>query len=250
VQTAADRRASRGAAHDPRQRAGLRVRLARAFTERLALKSTAVGLAIILWFIIIVKEPTGEWVPATLEPVLDSSLVLQSRVRDPLVYVVGAPADLLKARARRLIIRPHISAASPDTLVVNLRASDIEVPDGLRVEAIDPVSVRLEFAPTWSRRVPVSAQVRVEVTPGTVAPSIIVDPEWVEITGPRLSVLQTMFVRTEAVTLSADDSLAHLVGIDTSGLTVRARPMQVKVRLQTARDTVPRPRVPNGIGGI
>jgi hypothetical protein len=53
----------------------------------------------------------------------------------------------------------------------------------------------------------------------------------VEVSGPRQKVLATQFVTTTRVTIPANDSLPHLVDIDTTKLGLRVKPAQVKVHL-------------------
>ena len=52
-----------------------RRRFTEAFTERLALKGTALLLAVVLWFIVTAKEPNQDLVEVQFRPQLDSSLV-------------------------------------------------------------------------------------------------------------------------------------------------------------------------------
>jgi hypothetical protein len=62
-----------------------------------------------------------------------------------------------------------------------------------------------------------------------------IEPTMVEISGPRLNVTQIGFVRTDTLTLFANDSLPHQIVLDTAGLGVTVKPADVRVRLRFRR---------------
>jgi YbbR domain-containing protein len=218
-----------------------RRRLTEAVTQRLALKGTALLLAVVLWFIVTAKEPNQDLVEVQFAPQLDSSLVLKDP--PPMIHalVVGTPQELLKLFAHPLVIKRQIAANSPDTVVVDLSTSDVELPAGVDaiVRGVEPRSVTLRFESTSSRVVPVRSAV--QVVADTLHPSgpvtVRLDPERVEVSGPRQRVLSLEYVVTARVAIPAADSLPHLVDIDTTRLGVRVRPSQVKVHLIPAAAT-------------
>src|SRR5690349_7957183 len=209
-----------------------------AFTERLALKGTALMLAIVLWFIVTAKEPNQDLVEVQFAPQLDSSLVLRDPPPPIHALVVGTPQELLKLFAHPLLIKRQISANSPDTVVVDLSTSDVELPAGVDaiVRGIEPRSVTLRFESTSSRVVPVRSAV--QVVSDTLHPSppvaVRLEPDRVEVSGPRQRVLSLEYVVTARVPIPATDSLPHLVDIDTTRLGLRVKPSQVKVHLVPA----------------
>lgn len=216
--------------------ASWRRRLSEAFTQRLALKGTALLLAVVLWFIVTAKEPNQDLVEVQFHPQLDSSLVLKDPPPPIHALVVGTPQELLKLFAHPLVIRRPISANSPDTVVVDLSTSDVELPPGVDaiVRGIEPHSVTLRFESTSSRVVPVRSAVQVvgdSLHPVPPAMTVRLEPDRVEVSGPRQKVLATQFVTTTRVTIPANDSLPHLVDIDTTKLGLRVKPSQVKVHL-------------------
>lgn len=213
-------------------------RLAEVFTQRLALKGTALLIAIVLWFIVTAKEPNQDLVEVQFAPQLDSSLVLKDPPPPIHALVVGTPQELIKLFAHPLVIRRQIAANSPDTVVVDLSTSDVALPAGVDaiVRAIQPRSVTLRFESTSSRVVPVRSAV--EVVADTLHPSapltVRLEPERVEVSGPRQRVLNLEYVMTARVSIPATDSLPHLVDIDTTRLGLRVKPSQVKVHLVPA----------------
>ncbi|HEY4130215.1 MAG TPA: hypothetical protein VGM50_06335 [Gemmatimonadaceae bacterium] len=205
------------------------------FTEQLPLKGTAVLLAIVLWFVVNVKEPQVELVPVRLNTLLDSSLVLRDSIPPLKALVAGAPKELIKLNSNPLIIRRTIAADAPDTVVIDLSPDDVKLPDGVEavVQTVSPQSVTLRFESMWSKKVPIKSSIDIATAqyPGQVNPNF--EPESVVVTGPRHMLLGLQSVRTVKATIPFPDSLPHLVDIDTTGFgPARARPNQVKVLLR------------------
>jgi hypothetical protein len=221
-----------------RPSSSLQRRIVAAFTERLILKATAILLAVVLWFVVNAKEPQIELVTVRFIPMLlDSTLVL----RDPLpqfqAIVAGSPKELIKLNTSQPVIRRQVTADAPDTLVIDLRPSDVILPEGVDavVRDVQPRSATLLFESTATRRVPIRPSA-IEITtsipsPGSIHPQF--EPGTVQISGPRHLILQIKSVRTVPTTIPYPDSLAHLVDIDTMSLGrgVRVRPAQVKVHV-------------------
>jgi hypothetical protein len=213
----------------------LRRRVVAAFTEHLALKATALLFAVVLWFVVNAKEPEEELVPVRFIPTLDSTLVLRDPPAQVYALVAGPPRELLKLGTTPLVIRRQIAADSPDTLVIDLRPSDVALPDGVDavVHDVSPHSLTLRFESTWTRKVAVRSAIQVIERTGAGPVVTRLDPDSVQITGPRHRGTQIPSVRTVRTTIAFPDSLPHLVDIDTTALGpgVRARPPQVKVLL-------------------
>jgi hypothetical protein len=222
----------------PRASSSLRGRIVGAFTHQVPLKATAVFLAVGLWFMVNAKEPQIELVPVRLIPTLDSSLVLRDPLPQIQALVAGSPKELIKLNSSLPVIRRQINSDAPDTLVIDLRPGDVVLPEGVDavVREIEPRSVTLRFESTWTRKVPVRSAIDIATLNGPPGPlSVHIDPQTVEVTGPRHLVAKVPYVKTTRTTIPFPDSLPHLVGLDTTGLTgVRLRPPQVKVLVTLA----------------
>jgi YbbR domain-containing protein len=211
-------------------------RVSAAFSERLGLKITAVFIAVVMWFVVNAKEPQIWFGPVRFAPVLDSSLVLRDQVPQIQAIVAGSPRELIKLNSSLPVIRRSISSASPDTLVLDLRPEDVTLPEGVDavVREVEPRSVTLRFESTWTRKVPVHTAIDVPTANGGPGPSAIhVEPNVIEVGGPRHLVGKIRFVKTIRTTIPFPDSLPHLIDLDTAGLGagVRLKPNQVKVTL-------------------
>jgi YbbR domain-containing protein len=222
-------------------------RIVAALTDRLALKATAIFLAVVLWFVVNAKEPQIELVSVRFAPaLLDSSLVLREPLPQIQAIVAGSPKQLIQLSSNPPVIHRRITANSPDTLVVDLRPEDVVLPNGVDavVRDVQPRSLTLRFESTWNRKVPVVPE-RIEVVSAPLAGTMRTqfDPPIVQISGPRQMVLQIRSVRTTKTTIVYPDSQTHLVDIDTTalGAGVRVRPTQVKVQLTFVPSTAVHP---------
>ena len=212
-----------------RQSLGWRRQVTAAFTEHLALKASAVLVAVALWFVVAAREPTEELVSVRFAPQLDSALVLKDPSPVVWAHVIGSPSQILKLANTPLIIRRTITSDAPDTLVLSLRTSDVEVPEGVEViiRDVEPRSLTLRFEATASRQVVVRSALLVRSPVGTTTIMVRFEPESVIVRGPRRTIARLRSVSTVADSITLD-TLPHLVDLDTAGLGVLVRPPQVK----------------------
>ena len=218
-------------------------RIADAFTKRLLLKATALVLAIVLWLIATAKEPATDFVPVRFTPGLDSSVALRDPPPPIRALVAGRGEDLLKLYQTPLVITRLIANDVPDTLAIDLSPADVHLPAGLEnaiiVRDVQPRVLTLHFETSSTRHVPVRSQVRVE--PAGSSYAVRFEPESVEVSGPRRAVLRVTHVETVRATIPGNDSIPHLVDLDTTRLGARVRPAQVKVYV------TPHPDVPTAL---
>jgi hypothetical protein len=202
--------------------------------ENLWLKVTSVGLAVLLWYGIVQQEPTSTLVPVRLLLQLDSSLALRAEPSEIYAIVQGTPSELSRLDGRTATINRSINSNTPDTLIITLNRTDVVLPANVdaRVTEIRPRSVRLEFVRPLTRRVVVRSQVQIIGADAANPVYVEIQPDRVEVTGPRQSVLQVGFVRTDTASIFATDSIPHQIAIDTTGLGVlTVKPDQVRIRL-------------------
>jgi YbbR domain-containing protein len=213
----------------PRHSARWERRMKSAFTERLALKASAVLLALVLWFVVAARQPTEEVASVRFVPGLDSALVLRDPSPPIRALVIGRPNEILKLANAPLAIRRPIANDAPDTLTLTLRAADVEVPEGVQVivRDVQPRSITLRFEPTASRRVPVRSAIMVPRNAGVPSVLVRLDPDSVTVLGPRRAVAQLRFISTVVDSITVD-TVPHLVDLDTARLGVSVRPAQVK----------------------
>lgn len=219
----------------PRPPVSWRRQVISAFTANLPMKASAVLLAIAMWMLVGAREPMEQVVGVRFAPQLDSNLVL--RDPPPLVraVVLGSASEIIKLANTPLVIRRPVSSDAPDTIVVALRPTDVDVPEGVEVivRDVQPHSVTLRFESSTSRYVPVSSALLVRPSLVPLGPMVI-SPDSVLVLGPRRLVGRLRHVSTVIDSLPFD-TLPHLVDLDTAGLGVIVRPAQVKVSFPRTR---------------
>jgi len=114
--------------YPPPIRSDWRRRLRDITTERLGLKAIALVLALLLWIVVSLRQPTEGYVRVRVTPVLDSSLVLIGAAPEVQALVSGRAADLVKLFSTPLVLRRTVSGDVPDTLMLDLTPADVHVP--------------------------------------------------------------------------------------------------------------------------
>jgi hypothetical protein len=201
-----------------------------ALTERLELKTTALLLAIVLWFMVSARETTEEIVGVRFAPQLDSSLVLRDAPRAVSALVIGRRGELLKLLSNAPVIRRPIDDEVPDTLPLELRPADVELPPNVdaRVRDVQPRRITLYFQSDLTRLVPV--RLPTEGADGAARTAMVrFEPESVRVTGPRRAIARLAAVHPKPDAIPARDSGTFLVPLDTGSIGVRVRPSRVMV---------------------
>jgi hypothetical protein len=213
-------------------------RLRGVFVERLGLKATALVLAVMLWVLVSAREPTEQLLRVRVTPVLDSSRVLRAGPPALRALVAGRAADLVKLYATPLVVRRTIGGDVPDTLVLDVSASDVHVPPELsgavRVLDVQPRSVTLRFETRALGTVPIvnGGRVVVRTDSGLAFPDEVrFEPAEVRVTGPRRFVRRLRAIHPVSLALDARDTMPHVADLDTVGTGVHVEPMHVKVRI-------------------
>jgi hypothetical protein len=203
-------------------------RLRATFTERLELKVTALVLAVVLWFMVSARETTEEIVGVRFAPQLDSSLALREAPRAVSALVIGRRGELMKLVANAPIIRRPIDDEVPDTVTLELRPGDVELPPNVdaRVSDVQPRRITLYFQSDLTRLVPVRPSVA-NADGAARGMTIRFEPESVRVTGPRRAVARVAAVHPARDAFPASDSGTYLIRLDTAELGVRVRPARV-----------------------
>jgi hypothetical protein len=218
-----------------------RTHLRATFTQRLGLKATSLLITVLIWLVVGARQRTESFVPVSVTPVLDSSLVLLGDPPRLRALVAGSTADIVKLYATPPEIRRTIGGDVPDTLVLDLTPSDVRIPPELsadvRVLDVQPRSVTLRFETKASNQVAVlnGGRIRVQFAGGAPALARLrFQPDTVRVTGPRRIVRRLRGVYPVPLTLAAGDTMPHVADLDTAGLGVTVSPAQVKVRASGA----------------
>jgi hypothetical protein len=235
----------------PRPRTTLQRRAIQAATTRLPFKFGALGLALVLWAIVSIEEPTEERVNVTLQPVpTDSAIIVKGPLPAVHAWVIGRGRDLFRLVGQPPVIRMPITAEEPETLTVRLTPDMVDLPTDInaRVREVQPTSVQLQLDVLAERFVPVASALSIEHDQGMMVDRPMrIEPESVLVAGPRTIVQQLDSVYTRRIVLRVTDTLAQIVALDTARLGVVVTPARVSIRVwlapspasQAAADSLP-----------
>jgi len=218
-------------------------RLASMAATRLPLKLAALFFALVLWLAVSAEEPTEEWVDVRVALVHDSSVTLVDSVPPVQALVVGRGRDLLKLYTTLPVLRRVIEADTATRITLSLRPGDVDLPSNVdaRVRDVRPSGMSVRVRITESRRLPVRSAV--ELTPDSgfhVLGVPNVEPDRVDVRGPREAVRKLTAVYTERRLVDVHDTVTDIiVPVDTAGLRMRVSPPQVKIHVLGARDAAP-----------
>lgn len=218
-------------------------RLASMAATRLPLKLAALFFALVLWLAVSAEEPTEEWVDVRVALVHDSSVTLIDSVPPVQALVVGRGRDLLKLYTTLPVLRRVIEADTATRITLSLRPGDVDLPSNVdaRVRDVRPSGMSVRVRITESRRLPVRSAV--ELTPDSgfhVLGVPNVEPDSVDVRGPREAVRKLTAVYTERRLVDVHDTVTDIiVPVDTAGLRMRVSPPQVKIHVLGARDAAP-----------
>lgn len=218
----------------PKPRTTLQRRAISAATTRLPFKIGALSLAVVLWAIVSIEEPTEVLVNVTLEPVpTDSSIIVRRPLKQVQAFVIGRSRDLFRLDAQSPVIRLPITADAPETLTVRLTPEMVELPFELnaRVREVVPPSVELTLDVLAERLLPVASALSIEHDTGMRIGAIEITPDSVLVAGPRSVVEQMDSVYTRRMVLRVTNTLPRVVALDTARLGVTVRPSRVSVRV-------------------
>jgi hypothetical protein len=221
-----------------------RARIRGGFTQHLGLKATALLITVLIWLLVGARQRTETFVPVSVTPVLDSSLVLLGEPPRLRALIAGSTADIVKLYATPPEIRRTITGDVPDTLVLDLTPSDVRIPAELtgdvRVLDVQPRSVTLRFESKTEGDVAVlnGGRIRVQFIGAPSPARLDFEPRSVHITGPRRLVRRMRGIYPTALSITAGDTLPHVADLDTTGLGVTVTPAQVKVRVHVTPPTI------------
>ena len=221
----------------------LEQRLASVAMARLPLKLAALFFALVLWLAVSAEEPTEEWVDVRVALIHDSNATLLDSAPPVQALVVGRGRDLLKLYTTLPVLRRSIEGDTSGRFTLTLRPTDVDLPSNVdaRVRDVRPAVINLHVRVTESRRVPARSALEVVADTGyRLLGAPIVDPDSVTVRGARDTIRKLYGVFTERRRVVVHDTLTDvIVPVDTSGLSVRVSPPELRIRIIAAPTTAP-----------
>ena len=180
--------------------------LRRIFLQDWNLKLLALAITLGLWFAV-----TGQRTPITvrfrsvqLNFQLPNNMGISNDPRDEIeLTLTGAKRDLDLINPRDLTAMIDITDRRPGERVVQLTPGrlKLDLPNGVRLERIEPAWVQLRLEPVLEREVEVEAKIEGQLLEGYEVQRININPQRVHVRGPASRVNALIRASTETISL-------------------------------------------------
>lgn len=224
----------------------------RLWTLRLA----ALGLALVLWFVLSFerRETRSErLLQASITYMRGDEMVIVDPPQTVDVTLSGPRETINRINPFDVSVQVDMRQAEPGTHEVNLSAENVSLPQGLRVERLQPSSVEVTVDRLVSRELPVEPDIRGEPAAGATRGEVEVVPPVVTVTGPEsqlqnLTSLKTAVVSLEGHALSFEESAQVIAPENVAVREIQPSRVNVRIPLRVAspgEDPEPPRRGPN-----
>jgi YbbR domain-containing protein len=180
--------------------------LRRIFVEDWNLKLLALAITLGLWFGV-----TGQRAPATVRLTrvqisfrLPADMEISNDPRDEVeVTLTGGKGELDRLNGRDLVAYVDVSDMKPGERVVQLAPGrvKIELPEGIRIDSIEPNTIPLRLEPRVEREVEVEARLEGSLAEGYELRGINLTPSKVRVRGPASHINELQKALTETIPL-------------------------------------------------
>ncbi len=207
------------------------------FLENLALKSSAVVLAVILWFFVVSKGQTE--VSLNLPIIytnIPAGLEIAKRTVNSVNVVMRTYESLGKnIRQENVKVSIDVGKAKRGEGIFSIKKDDVKAPFGAAVLTIEPSTVRVFFEETLSKKVAVKPEIIGSPDAGFYVKTVEVRPEEIVIEGPKSEVRKILTLKTEPIDLTGfREDFGQEVGIELPKA-VRSKVDRADVRISIVR---------------
>jgi YbbR domain-containing protein len=203
------------------------------FSINPGLKLASVGLAVLLWFlvvsqgrsVIVVDIPVGfKNIPAQLEALEGTKTVS--------VSIEGQERILNKLGQGDISVIIDLSDVKKGNMFIPLSKENVTLPNMLRVVDISPQTVKLKIEEKIIKRVPVRTVIIGSPAQGFEIQGMSVAPKMVEIKGTEGVIKKIHFVKTEPLDITGiTENLQTRVFVDVGKNTIKLNTTEVQVTI-------------------
>lgn len=173
----------------------------RLFLGNLALKASAVVLAVILWFFVVSRGQTEISLNVPIEYTsIPLGLEIAKRSVSSANIVIRTYESLGKSiRQENVRVSVDVSKAKRGEAIFTIKKDDVKAPFGAAVLKIEPSTVKAVFEETLSKKVAVKPDISGSPETGYYIKSVEVRPEEALIEGPKSEVRKVLALKTEPI---------------------------------------------------
>jgi YbbR domain-containing protein len=202
----------------------------------------ALGLALVLWFVLSFqrRETRSErQVQASITYMRGEDMVILDPRQTVDVTLSGPRETINRVNPFDVSVQVDLRQAEAGVHEVNLAADNVSLPQGLRVDRLQPSSVEVTLDRLVSAQLPVEADVRGEPAAGATRGEVEVVPPAVTIIGPEsqlqnLKTLKTGVVSLEGHALSFEETVPVIAPENVAVREIQPSRVNVRVPLRVA----------------
>lgn len=210
----------------------------RLFWENIAFKAAAVVLAVILWVFVTSKGQTEMSLSVPIEYAnIPPGIEISKHTMTTAHIVVRTHESLSKnIRQENVRVSVDVSRAKKGEEIFALKKDDVKVAYGATVTKIEPLTVKVMFEETVSKKVPVKPEVTGSPEQGYAVKRIEVRPDEVVIEGAKSEVRKVGMLRTEPIDISGlAEDLRQEVKLEGTDGNIRTKIDKVNVQIRIVR---------------
>lgn len=208
------------------------------FLENLLLKAAAVVLALALWLIVTARGQTETALNIPIEYTnIPSGIEIARHAAKTANIVIRGNESMLK-NIRRGDVRAIVDAgdAKQGENTFQIRKDDINLPYAVTITRIDPLSVKIVFEETVSKKVIIKPEITGSPESGYYVKSFKVEPKDMVVEGTKSEVRKVSYIKTEPIDISGlTEDLNLEAGLDMSGKNIRTKVERVDVQVRIGR---------------
>lgn len=204
----------------------------------IGLKVLSVALAMSLWFFVTYRGQSEMAIDIPLEfkDVPKELEILRQNIKRVSLNISGHERLLKALRPMDARVVIDMSNAKKGEAVYYFDKDNVIIPRTIKVQRIEPVSVKVTLDESTSKTVPVKAYVVGTPEKGYRIKSIDVKPSVMEIEGAKTEIARISLLRTEAIDVTGMDSdMTQNVRINTNGRNIRTKASEVTVKINIGR---------------
>lgn len=203
-------------------------------TKNTSLKILSVLLAISLWFYVSYRGESEMSVEAPLEfkNIPTGMEILRQNLRKVTVNVQGHEQAMHRLRQSDVHVVVDMSGTKKGENQISLDKDNVLLPRTMKVQRIEPSSVKIVLDETVSRVVPVRPYITGSPERPFVLAGIKGSPASVRIEGPKTEVDRVTILRTDPIDITGfDDDLTQTVKLNLNGKALRPDVSEITVTL-------------------
>lgn len=205
--------------------------------ENLALKVSAVLIAVLLWLFVTWKgqsEMTVD-VPIEFKDVPVGVGIVSASAKSANVTVKGQDRIMKSLRPSDLRVLVDMGKARKGEGVFHINKDDVKLPYAMTVTGIDPSTIRVKLEETITKVVPVKPSITGAPEAGFHIKFVDVEPKNIVIQGLRSEVRRISEIGTDTMDISgARASQTQEINIDAAGANIRPERDKVRVTVVIA----------------